>query len=126
MKKLPMILAVLLLSGCSALSLIPSKWDGNEAKVITDIQVSTRYFDCANPAAQINELSKEIEWFKTYSQFRGTRDVGEIFKEITTTVSEFKERTDKGPVSPMYCDLNKKILIQQSDLTAKAVQGRFK
>ena len=110
------------LVGCS---LIPSKWDGNEAKAITDIQVSVRYFDCSNPNAQVNELQKQIEWFQTYAQFKGSRDVAEIFTEISTTVKEFKDRTDKGPISPMYCDLKKKILIQQADITAKAVQGRF-
>jgi len=31
----------------------------------------------------------------------------------------------KGPVSPLYCDLKKKIIQQQADILAKSVQGRF-
>ena len=41
------------------------------------------------------------------------------------TVAEFKNRSDKGPVSPLYCDLKRKIIIQQSAIIAKAVQMRY-
>ena len=47
MKKLLLILAVVSLSGCASLmEYIPSSWDVNQAKVITDIQVQARHFDC--------------------------------------------------------------------------------
>ena len=121
MKKI-LLVAIISLSGCA---LIPSKWDVNEARAMTDIQISTRYFDCSKSKDQINDLQKQIVWFETYAKFKGSNDVAEIFIDISKTVSEFKDRTDKGPISPLYCDLKKKILIQQADITAKAVQGRF-
>jgi hypothetical protein len=125
MKKILIIISIVSLSGCSMLGLIPSKWDVNEAKTITDIQITTRYFDCSNASKQITKLQKQITWFEIYSQFKGSRDVSAIFVDISKTVNDFKARTDKGPISPMYCELKKKILIQQSDITAKAIQGRF-
>jgi len=44
---------------------------------------------------------------------------------MLTTIKEFQDRVAQGPVSPMYCDMKKKILIQQADIIAKTVQGRF-
>ena len=44
---------------------------------------------------------------------------------IKDTVKELQERVAKGAVSPMYCDLKKKIIQQQADILAKSVQGRF-
>ena len=122
MKNIYLIIICLSLVGCS---LIPSKWDSNEAKAITDIQLSTRYFDCNNVSVELNQLQKQIEWFQLYSKFKGSNDIVELFKEISSTVSQFKERSSNGHISPMYCDLKKKILIQQADITAKAIQGRF-
>ena len=122
MKRILLLITVIALVSCSY---IPSKWDVNEAKTITDIQITTRYFDCSNASKQIAKLQRQITWFEVYSQFKGSRDVSAIFVDISKTVNDFKARTDKGPISPMYCELKKKILIQQSDITAKAIQGRF-
>ena len=45
--------------------------------------------------------------------------------ELKHTVKEYQERLAKGPVSPLYCDLKKKIIQQQVDIIAGLVQGRF-
>lgn len=122
MKKLCIIILMLISAGCS---LIPSKFDSNEAKIMTDIQLTIREFDCSNPVNQINELHKEVYWLQIYSSFRGSRDILSIIDGLSNTVTEFKARINNGPISPMYCDLKKKILIQQADISAKAVHGRF-
>ena len=116
------LVAVISLVGCAY---IPSKWDGNEAKAIIDIEMSAKYFDCANVKSQINDLNKQVEWFNTYSVSRGSNDIVALFEELHKTVAEFKERSDRGKVSPMYCSLKKKIIEQQSDIIARAVQKRF-
>ena len=47
MKKLLVVLAFIGLTGCaSIMEMIPSGWDANQAKVITDIQFEVRLFDC--------------------------------------------------------------------------------
>jgi PBP1b-binding outer membrane lipoprotein LpoB len=127
MKKLLVVLAFLSLTGCSTImEYIPSSWDVNQAKVITDIQQQSRNFDCkADLAPQVKRLAQDVEWFDIYSKTKPTRDIAKLTGTITTTVKEFQERVAKGPVSPLYCDLKMKVIRQQSDILAKSVQGRF-
>jgi PBP1b-binding outer membrane lipoprotein LpoB len=127
MKKLLLIVAFLSLTGCaSIMEYIPSGWDVNQAKVITDIQLQARHFDCkADLAPQIKRLSQDVEWFDIYAKTKPTRDIAKLTGTITDTVRELQERVAKGAVSPLYCDLKKKIIQQQADILAKSVQGRF-
>ncbi len=127
MKRLLLILALVSLTGCaSIMEYIPSGWDANQAKVITDIQQQARNFDCkADLAPQIKRLSQDVEWFDIYAKTKPTRDIVKLTGTITDTVTELKDRVAKGPVSPLYCDLKLKIIKQQADILAKSVQGRF-
>ena len=127
MKRLLVVLAFLSLTGCaSIMEYIPSSWDVNQAKVITDIQQQSRNFDCkADLAPQVKRLAQDVEWFDIYAKTKPTRDIAKLTGTITTTVKEFQERVSKGPVSPIYCDLKIKVIRQQSDILAKSVQGRF-
>jgi hypothetical protein len=127
MKKLATLLVIISLTGCaSIMEYIPSSWDANQAKSITDIQQQTRHFDCkADLVPQVKQLAKEVEWFDIYSQTKPTRDINKLTGVMKDTVKELQERVNKGPVSPLYCDLKKKIIQQQADILAKSVQGRF-
>ena len=127
MKKLLVVFAFLSLSGCaSIMEMIPSGWDVNQAKVITDIQQQARHIDCkADLAPQVNRLAQDVEWFDIYSQTKPTRDINKLTGTIKDTVKELQERVAEGPVSPLYCDLKKKIIQQQADILAGSVQGRF-
>jgi PBP1b-binding outer membrane lipoprotein LpoB len=127
MKKLLIVCAFFALTGCaSIMEMIPSGWDVNQAKVITDIQLQVRHFDCkADLAPQVNKLAQDVEWFDIYAKTKPTRDIAKLTGTITDTVKELQERVSKGPVSPLYCDLKKKIIQQQADILAKSVQGRF-
>jgi PBP1b-binding outer membrane lipoprotein LpoB len=127
MKKLLAILALASLTGCaSIMEYIPSGWDVNQARVITDIQQQARHIDCrAELKPQVDQLARNIEWFDIYANTKPTRDIARLTGTITDTVRELQERTAKGPVSPLYCDLKKKIIQQQADILAKSVQGRF-
>ena len=127
MKRLLVVLAFLSLTGCaSIMEMIPSGWDVNQAKVITDIQLQVRHFDCkADLAPQVNKLAQDVEWFDIYAKTKPTRDIAKLTGTITDTVKELQDRVAKGPVSPLYCDLKKKIIQQQADILAKSVQGRF-
>ena len=127
MKKLLTVLAFLSLTGCaSIMEMIPSRWDVNQAKVITDIQQQALRFDCkGDQTAQINELAKSVEWFDIYAKTKPTRDISKLTGTMDTTIHEYQERLKTGPVSPLYCDLKKKIIKQQADILAGSVQGRF-
>jgi uncharacterized protein YceK len=127
MKKIILLIAFVSLTGCAnIMTLIPSKWDDNQAKSITDIQQDARRFDCKGDlTAQLNKLDLEIEWFDIYATTKPTRDVNKLTETLTTTVKEFQTRTKAGPVSPLYCDLKKKIIQQQADIIAAGVMGRL-
>jgi hypothetical protein len=127
MKKLLIVCAFFALTGCaSIMEMIPSGWDVNQAKVITDIQQQVRHFDCkAELTPQVNKLAQDVEWFDIYAKTKPTRDIAKLTGTITDTVKELQDRVAKGPVSPLYCDLKKKIIQQQADILAKSVQGRF-
>ena len=127
MKRLLVVIAFLSLTGCaSIMEMIPSGWDANQAKMITDIQLEVRYFDCkADLAPQVDQLARDVEWFDIYAKTKPTRDIAKLTGTITDTVNELQDRVAKGPVSPLYCDLKKKIIQQQVDIIAKSVQGRF-
>jgi len=127
MKRLIVVIAFLSLTGCaSIMEYIPSSWDVNQARVITDIQLQARHIDCkADLAPQIKRLSQDVEWFDIYAKTKPTRDIAKLTGTITDTVRELQDRVAKGAVSPLYCDLKKKIIQQQADILAKSVQGRF-
>lgn len=119
--------AGLTLVGCSSLKeYIPSRWDVNQAKVVTDLRQQTINFNCAGDLkAQLKTIESTAQWYRLYSEGKGTNDVVKMGDTLATTAKEFDERLDKGSVSPVYCDLKKKLMIQQADIMARAVQGRF-
>lgn len=127
MKKLAVVLLVVSLTGCaSIMEMIPSRWDVNQAKSITNIQLQVKHFDCkADLKPQVDQLAREVEWFDIYAKTKPTRDIAKLTGTITDTVKELQDRVAKGPVSPLYCDLKKKIIQQQADILAGSVQGRF-
>ena len=123
MKKILIVLSLISLTACG---MLPSKWDVNQAHSITDIQLSTRHIDCKGDiGSQAVALQKQVEWFDLYAESRGTVDMAKLTVTLDDTVKELVDRTSKGKVSPLYCEMKKKILIQQADIISKAVQGRF-
>lgn len=115
---------VLSLSGCALVDKIPSRWDVNQAKVTTDLRQITHNFDCkGDQQAQLKTIANQVQWFDLYAESKGTKDVAKLTATMSATVKEFQDRPQ--PVSPLYCDLKRKIMIQQADIIAKTVQGRF-
>ena len=127
MKKLLVVFAFLTLAGCSTIKdYIPSFWDGNQSVVVTDMQQIARHIDCANhPEQQLHDLFMKVEWYDLYANTKGTKDMAKLDQVMLTTIKEFQDRLQAGPVSPLYCDMKKKVLIQQADIIATTVQGRF-
>jgi hypothetical protein len=127
MKRILALLAVVTLVGCASIKeYIPSRWDVNQSKIVTDIQQSTRNYDCKGDlTTQTKQLVNQVEWLDLYSTTKSTVDVAKLTSTIKETTKELQDRIAKGPVSPLYCDLKRKILIQQADIIAETVQGRF-
>lgn len=127
MKKILVILALVSLTGCaSIMEMIPSRWDVNQAKVMTDLQLQTRHFDCkGDQALQLKSLALNVEWFEIYANTKPTKDIAKLTTVMSETINEYKDRLAKGPVSSMYCDIKIKIIKQQTDILAGSVHGRF-
>jgi hypothetical protein len=127
MKKLLIALSFVGLTACSSITgLIPSKWDDNQSRAAVDLQVDVRHFDCAgDQKAQLAAIARQVEWFNLYAASKGTDDMAKLNAVFATTVKEYQDRLNQGPVSPIYCDLKKKIMIQQADIISKAVLFRF-
>jgi len=126
MKRLLVVLAFISLAGCSTITdWIPSRWDANQSYIVTDIQQAVRHIDCkADLTPQLSNLFSKVEWYDLYATTKGTKDMAKLDQVVLNTIKEFQDKVASGPVSPLYCDLKKKILIQQADIIAQTVQGR--
>jgi uncharacterized protein YceK len=129
MKKLLVILAVSLLSGCASIvSLIPSFNDPNQSQKIVDVRMAVDQLDCEKtqyPQALV--IQRELRWFELYSQSAGIRnqDVIRIIKPMQETVGEFVTRTKTQDASRVYCDLKKRAMQEQAARAAGVILGRF-
>lgn len=128
MKVLAVVSLAVVLQGCAAVvavkDWIPSRWDANQSKVITDLRQQTHNFDCkADQRSQLESISKSLQWFHLYSESKDTKDVNKLLDVMRSTVKEFQDRPQ--PVSSVYCEVKRKLMIQQADIAAKTIQGRF-
>lgn len=131
MTKLSVILLAALLSGCAGLTgLIPSFWDDNQSARIVSVRLAIERVDCrAAQKPQVERIRDDLAWFRLYSESKGGRqaDVLALTKPMTDTVEDWHKRvsTEGHKDNPIYCDLKKKVLQEQSARAAKAVLGRF-
>lgn len=131
MKNILTILIVsVLLTGCATVqNWIPSFWDDNQSAKITDIRQSIEGITC-QPGTQLDDaemLLYEIEWFRLYSQSKGTRqqDVLRILAPMEETAKDWQKRSQAKEGSKTYCELKKRTLQAQAERAAKAILGRF-
>jgi hypothetical protein len=131
MKKLFIIFTVFLLQGCAGLTgMIPSFWDDNQSHKITSVRLDIERLDCkAAQRPQVAKIRDDLEWFRLYSESKGgrQRDVLALTKPMAETVEDWYKRVslEGHKDNPIYCDLKKKVLTEQSARAAKAVLGRF-
>ncbi len=125
MKKLIILTACISLSGCSLISdLMPSKWDENQARVLTDIRQEAGSFDCTkNVPTQLDTMEKQIEWFQLYSGYKKADDINKMMGTLQTTIKELETRASSGPISPTYCQLKKTIIVEQADIIGHTIEG---
>lgn len=123
----------LTLTGCSVLQkgvdMIPSFWDDNQSAQIINIRQSIEQVTC-EPGTQLgdsNHLLAQIEWFKLYSESKGSRqkDVLAIITPMEETVKDWHKRSEAKEGSKAYCQSKRMILKQQSKRAAESILGRF-
>ena len=78
---------------------------------------------------QVAKIRDDLAWFRLYSESKGSRqaDVILLTKPMSETVEDWHKRvsTEGHRDNPIYCDLKKRVLQEQSTRAAKAVLGRF-
>ena len=130
MKILAAAMITLSLTGCASLvDMIPSFWDDNQSAKIVDIRQTVAGISC-EPGTQLDDaemLLYEIEWFKLYSQSKGSRqkDVLRIIAPMEETAQDWAKRSREKEGSKTYCEIKKKLLVKQSSRAAEAILGRF-
>lgn len=129
MRKLIITAALIMLSGCAQIKgLVPSFWDANQSARIVDLAVQAEQIRCSEPQRpQALAMQHNVLWFKIYSETKGWRqqDVIKLTEPIAATVNDWVKRTDAQKDNPVYCEIKRKILIEQTKRAAEAVQGRF-
>ena len=131
MNKISAIILAFMLSGCAGLTgLIPSFWDDNQSAKIISVRLDIERLDCkAAHKPQVIKIRDDLEWFRLYSESKGGRqaDVLALTKPMSETVEDWYKRvnTEGHKDNPIYCDLKKRVLTEQSTRAAKAVLGRF-
>jgi hypothetical protein len=129
MKRILLITAVVLLSGCASVqNWIPSFWDPNQSAKITDVRLTVDRIDCSkDQLPQAQQLRDQLRWFELYSVSKGAlqKDVIRLIAPIQETTEDWYKRSLDGQGSVGYCNIKKKILEQQTARAAKGILGRW-
>lgn len=132
MKRAAMIMIMCVtLTGCAAVKdYIPSFWDDNQSASIVTARLHAENLDCeAAQAPQVFLIAQNLRWFQLYSESKGSlqKDVLRVVEPMSRTVKDWQARLEKQETAPSkaYCEIKKKILIQQAGLAAQAVLGRY-
>jgi hypothetical protein len=130
MKKiLAITLVSLSLTGCSTVKgWIPSFWDDNQSARIIDVRLKVESVDCTQPQLpQAEAISTQLRWFELYSESKGWRqsDVIKLTAPMKESVDDWVKRSKDKEGSKTYCEIKKKVLVEQSKRAAQAVLGRF-
>ena len=131
MRKLIIISLMVLTSGCASITgIVPSFWDDNQSQKIIDLRLTIERIDCkAQQRPQVSRVRDDLEWFRLYSESKGKRqqDVLKLTQPMAETTEDWYKRVSAEGYkeNAIYCELKKKVMIEQSTRAAKAVLGRF-
>ena len=120
------------LSGCIALAgisaLLPSAWDVNQSAAITDIQQKSKRINCKSEITtlkkHLDSLDERVEWLIIYSESKKTDDIFNMANVYNQTLKDMIKRVETKSISNSYCENKKTILVEQSYIISKALQGR--
>jgi hypothetical protein len=97
MRKLIIIAAVIMLTGCSTVKgWIPSFADPNQSHSIIDVRLAVEQLDCSQPhLPQVRTIREHVIWFELYSESAGWRhaDVLRVIEPIRASVDDFYKRS---------------------------------
>ena len=126
MKIIASVILTVMLSGCTTLqSWVPSFWDDNQSAYIITARLSVERINCLEPQlTQVQVLAEDLRRFELYSEAKGSlqRDVLRVIEPMQSTVKEWQARKEG---SRAYCEIKKKLLLQQAERASKVILGRW-
>jgi len=126
MKFLVIIVLSFSLAGCATVqNWVPSFWDDNQSHYIVAARLQVEKIDCATTQApQVERISDQLRQFQLYSEAKGSlqKDVLRVIEPMQSTVKEWSQR---GEGSKTYCEIKKKLLIQQGERASRVILGRW-
>ena len=126
MKIIASVILTVLLSGCTTLqSWVPSFWDDNQSAYIITARLTVERINCTEPQlTQVQVLAEDLRRFELYSEAKGSlqRDVLRVIEPMQSTVKEWQARKEG---SRAYCEIKKKLLLQQAERASKVILGRW-
>lgn len=129
MKKILVLAAAVMLTGCGSMyKYVPSFWDDNQSRAIIDVRLAVSKLNCAEPhLPQAQVIKDRIDWFMLYSESKGRsqQDVIKLVEPMKATVDDFHKRSSEKEGSKTYCELKKKVMVEQSQRAAGSVLGRW-
>jgi hypothetical protein len=72
----------------------------------------------------LDSLDERVEWLIIYSESKKTDDIFNMANVYNQTLQDMITRTEKKSISNSYCENKKTLLIEQSNIISKALQGR--
>lgn len=129
MRAISLVLFTALLTGCATVqNWIPSFWDDNQSSRIADVRLKAERLDCDKEhLPQVSVIRDDLQWFKLYSESKGAlqKDVLRLTAPMQETVEDFYKRSKEKQGSKAYCEMKKKVLVEQSRKAASAILGRW-
>jgi hypothetical protein len=132
MKKLLLIAAVSMLSGCALVdAYLMTKYDPNEYRIISEIRSDAKQYkaECSNPilsAPNAIAIANKTQLFEVYSQhiprndngYNSAKNLNEIAQGLA---AKYK---DDSKVSPMFCKLKFQSIENSAEVIQHVLGGR--
>lgn len=123
MKIATVILATMMLASCGIPSI--SFYDDNESLLAVQVRGAAESLDCSvKQEPQVRGIQNRVDLLLYFSEAKHSDDVQEMVLPMKDTVDKFYERVKKND-SIAFCEIKKKLIVQQSKTIADAVMRRF-
>jgi len=123
MKIATVIFATIMLASCGIPSI--SFYDDNESLLAVQVRGAAETLDCAyKQEPQVRAIQHRVNTLLYYSEAKKSKDLQEMILPMKETVDNFHARILKHD-SITFCEIKKKLIVQQSKTIADAVMQRF-
>lgn len=114
----------MLITGCS--TTLPSKWDDNESAGAADVYWSIQEIRCDDPLVHryMDHAYGKINWLYYYTKLKGTEDIHPLVDGMRITIEPLTGK-EVGEINPRYCELKRRVLVEQAIIISDTVMGRF-